>query len=122
MPITVQGKETVDSVKVLRCLVGQSAILAGKKEQRFQVGILAQGRLLHLANKQRMIPHVETRPDFSVDVGETFIQHGAARRLGEVWDLGKLVALFRGFASPPGRPLWAVLGQNIDAERVSRHQ
>src|SRR5262249_52849755 len=88
--------------QVLRCLVSQFAILAGKKEQRFQVRILAQGRLLYFTHEQRMIPHIETRPDFTVDVGQTFIEHWAARRLGEVWDLGKLVAFLRGFASPPG--------------------
>ena len=91
----------MESVQVLRCLVGQSTILAGKKEQRFQVRILAQGRLLYFAHKQRMIPHVETRPDFTVDVGQAFVQHRTARRLSEMWDLGKLIALLRGFASPP---------------------
>src|SRR4029450_13138612 len=116
------GKGTMVSVKVLRCLVGQAAILTGKKEQRSQIRVLAQGRLLYLTYKERMIPHIETCPDFTVDVGQAFIQHRTACRFGEVWDLSKLIPLLGGFTSPPRRPLWAVLGQNIDAERVSRHQ
>src|SRR6266436_8369709 len=50
------------------------------------------------------------------DVGQAFIQHRTARRLAQVWDLGKLVALLGCLASPPGGPLWPVLGQNVDAE------
>src|SRR5262245_16721616 len=41
VPTPVRSKETVESVQALRCLVSQFAILAGKKEQRFQVRILA---------------------------------------------------------------------------------
>src|SRR5262245_42602811 len=62
-----RGKGTMVSVKVLRGFVGQSTILAGKKEQRSQIRVLAQGRLLHLTHKERMIPHIETCPDFTVD-------------------------------------------------------
>src|SRR5262247_1034399 len=39
-----------------------------------------------------------------------------------MWDLGKLVTLLGGSASPPGRPLWTVLSQNIDAEHITCHQ
>src|SRR5262249_30375641 len=69
-----------------------------------------------------MIPRVVTCPDFAVDVGQAFIQHWTPSHLRRMWDVDKLIALLRCLASPPGGPIRAVLGQNIDAERLLMHQ
>src|SRR5262245_54232607 len=69
-----------------------------------------------------MVPRIVTRPDFTVDISQAFIQHRAPRHLGRVWNLGKLVALLRRLASPPGGPIRAVLSQDVDAECLLMHQ